>query len=248
MDRDRYMTTTVVGAMLLLLLVLAGVSIIVTAVHWDGSFAQAEFQITFRDADGNPLSGVVLCVEDEKGNQCFGYPVSDYARGNAPRSDESGVITFHHVSSVLEFGGRSMQLLWLIPIGDHGPPRYVCRFVSDNQEVLRTHFNDLYNECGTSHKNVVRKWDWASCRVVDQEASMKQDGASLGPETFDLDTNGAPLTMEENAVRNATIGIPDKIAELKRKTGDTHELLTFALRRAEILVEKSSSNGKNSNK
>jgi len=243
----RHGITIVVGLVVFLLLVLAGVSAIITTEHWDGSFAQAEYQIAFQDADGHPLPGVELRVEDEKGNQCFGYPVTDYVHSKALRSDKHGVITFHHVSLGLEFGGRCTRLYWLFPIGNCESPRYVCRFLSGNQEVMHTRFDNLSKECGASHEQVVRKWDWALCRVVNQNAPAEQEREQIGPVMSGQDSDGAPLTVEERAARNTKVDIHAKRETLKEKTGNTHEPLTFTLCKVEKRVEQSF-DGKDSRK
>ena len=196
-----------VGLTALLLLVLAGLSLVFSGSRWDGHFPPREYQIVFRDASGHPLQGVRLQVEDEQGNQCLGYPVTDFVAGNAPTSDADGVITFHHVWLGLEFGGRDAYLFWLFPVGDHKPPSFVCRFFWGDQEVWRVPFRDLRPPDGSRRVAVRREWDWATCRVADHDALRPQRDVLPWPGEFARQPRGdVPIPIENRAVRNVSHG------------------------------------------
>lgn len=230
--RDRVGIATLVGFLLFILLLLAGFSFIHSEVHWDGSFAQSEYQVALQDTDGKPLSGVQLRVEDEEGNPACGYPVTDYFPPNAPKSGADGVMVFHHVRLGQEFGGRERRLLWLLPMGEHESPRYVCRFFHDGREVLRIPFRDLNRARRGSGAEVTREWDWATCGPVEADGNAEREAVSLEPDWSTKEGEGIP-TIERQAVRNARLDMYERREELRKQASETREELTFPVHRLE---------------
>jgi hypothetical protein len=127
---------------------------------WDGSFPQAEYQITFIGSDKKPISGIQLRVEDGCGHNCFKYPVTNYLAGTIPTTDEKGVLTCHHISTSVEFGGHCSHLFWLLPVGECESPTYICHFVLKGKEVFWCDFRDLKRRGRYSHRAVRRDWNW----------------------------------------------------------------------------------------
>src|SRR5437879_4606711 len=86
---------------------------------WDGGYLQAEFQFKFMDDQGKPLQGVQLQVKGDDGKAAYCYPVTDFQEGAALTSDENGMLVFHHVSMIPEFGGRYGYVFFCYPIGQY---------------------------------------------------------------------------------------------------------------------------------
>jgi hypothetical protein len=128
--------------------VLAYASFITT--EWGGccSYLQLEYELTFIDADGNPIEGIELQVEDQSGNEFFCFPVTDYWPNRIPRTDEHGVMRFHHVRAGAEWDNYGWSLFWLFPIPTTRSPVYICRFLHGEKEVHRVPFGELDD------------WDW----------------------------------------------------------------------------------------
>jgi hypothetical protein len=86
--------------------------------QWGGSYGylQIEHELTFLDPNGNPVEGVELKVEDQRGNEFCCFPVTDYLPGQTPKSDKKGVIRFHHVSTAVEWDNYGWALFWCFPI------------------------------------------------------------------------------------------------------------------------------------
>ena len=131
----------------LTVLIIGAASYIFGGIHWDGGYASAEYQIVFNDSDGKPLPGVTLRVEDESAYPRFNYPVTDFRVLRTPRSDENGLLTFHHVSRGIEFGGTIWNLFFLIKIEKTPPlPVYHCKFLHDHREIYSVKYADLNTE------------------------------------------------------------------------------------------------------
>jgi hypothetical protein len=105
----------------------------------DGGYPQVEWQITFRDAQGLPVPGVRLRVEDLDGHEFFLYPVTDYLPDHIPMSDDAGRMVFHHVTNTVEFSKKTCQVFF-VPIVTHRTPRYICRFLRGDTELTRLPF------------------------------------------------------------------------------------------------------------
>jgi len=118
--------------------------------RWGGScgFTQLEFEFKFQDPKGNPVEGLELSVEDTTGNKFFCFPVTDYVPGRSPKSDELGVMRFHHVSTAVEWDDYGWSLYWVIPIQSTKSPIYVCRFLLQGKEMHRIPYWNLPD------------WDW----------------------------------------------------------------------------------------
>jgi hypothetical protein len=105
-------------------------------ISWDGGYVSAEYQIVFSDRDGNPLPGVTLRVHEESFCPRFDHPVTDFRVLRTPRSDENGLLTFHHVSRGIEFGGTIWNLFFLIKMDMTPPlPVYHCKFFHEHREI-----------------------------------------------------------------------------------------------------------------
>jgi len=126
----------------------------------EGGFPNAEFELTFLDSNGKPIPGVELRVESRLGEVDYIYPVTDFEQGHAPRSNEKGVMVFHHVGHGLEFGADEWDLFFLIPMGNRLPPLFVCRFLLEGREVYRINFHELYGLAppGPGAVRVTRRW------------------------------------------------------------------------------------------
>jgi hypothetical protein len=147
----------------LLLLTLAVFSFLSTYRVWDGGFPQAEYHLTFVDASGKPINGVVLAVIDRDGNPAYHYPVSDYSDGSAPTSSDDGIIAFRHVGGGMEFGGGCWRLFFLIPIGRCNPPEYECVFSRGDEVIYRCSYTAF--STGEDWQNLpVRREVWAPPR------------------------------------------------------------------------------------
>src|SRR5947209_7581354 len=105
-----------------IILIFGGLSFVATYSIWEGSFAQAEYQVEFRDQTNRPLQGIILRVEDQRGILSYCYPVSDFNASRDLISNKDGVLTFHHVGRGVEFSGNCYFLFFIIPIGKFTPP------------------------------------------------------------------------------------------------------------------------------
>ncbi len=96
--------------------------------RWGGScgYNQLEYELTFKDPSGNPIEGVELNVEDERGNQFFCFPVTDYLPNRTPKYDEQGVMRFHHVATAVEWDNHGWLLFWTIPVQTTRSPNPDC--------------------------------------------------------------------------------------------------------------------------
>ena len=142
-------------------LLLGGLSLYSGRFCAAGAFAHAQYEFTFHTPDGAPLRGVRLQVVDDKGEDSFHYPVSDYSAGSAPTSDAQGVLTFHHVNREHpEWFGSGSYLFFLIPVGEGAhAPVYYCRFVHEGREVYKARYNDLDAEATAGGETVRRRWE-----------------------------------------------------------------------------------------
>ena len=143
----KWMTLARVTLYAALTVLIIGVASYFSGIHWDGGYASAEYQIVFSDRDGNPVPGVTLKVQDESAYLRFNYPVTDFRVLRAPSSDENGLLTFHHVSRGLEFGGFFRHHFFLIPVRNTHPlPVYHCKFLHDHREIYSVKYADLNTE------------------------------------------------------------------------------------------------------
>jgi len=162
---------------------------------WDGSWWQEEYRITFLDHAGRPVEGVQLRVENAAGSNFYHFPVTDYLPNHLPASDADGVLVFHHAPRH-GVSGHSWWLFFLIPMGEHSGPIYVCRFLLDGKEVHRIRYNDLVN---TGTTTVRRRWKWLTMAEL-QELVLQgvawDDTEPTRLRIFDLNKNGR-LEREE---------------------------------------------------
>ena len=169
-----------------------------TGILWDGGFAQTEFEISFRDADGNPVPGVELRVEDRQGRAFYYYPVTDFAPDQAPISDENGTMIFHHVRHSLEFGGHSWHLFFVIPMGDD-TPRYVCRFLLNGRDIARIPYEQLSRD-GTRNdeQKVTRCWKAPQSLIslAQKRPDESPDGAAARARAFFHVEDGGKINRE----------------------------------------------------
>ena len=128
----------------------------------DGSYPQAEFQLTFNDTHGVALQGVELRLEDQEAHSYYHYPVIDYFPGNVPTSDRDGAMIFHHISDGIEFSGTTTYWFGVWPTVGERAPVFLCRFLHNGQEVYRIGFRELCRSLGTSSPvpKVPRVWKW----------------------------------------------------------------------------------------
>jgi hypothetical protein len=125
-----------------------GILSLIPAERWQGGFLQAEYRFTFLDRNHKPIKGVVLSVEDDQGKRSLFFPVTDY-RGNNLKSDENGVLAFHHVRSMgVEASGECHHLFFLIPLGQCRLPKYKCSFSIGSKVIRSIDFNELNRMLG----------------------------------------------------------------------------------------------------
>ncbi len=185
----------------LTLLIIGVASYIFGGIHWDGAYANAEYQIVFSDRDGNALPGVTLKVQDESAYPRFNFPVTDFRVLRRPRSDENGLLTFHHLSRGIEFGGTMWNLFFLIPINMTPPrPVYHCEFLYDGQEVYSIKYGDLDAE-------VDRKWD--------ELPRVRRTREELGLEPYETDRTDFEFPVLRRNVVVAAVSV-DKQIETRR--------------------------------
>ena len=196
--RARTVLALVVGGILLLALIPT-----VTTVHWGGSFGQNEYQITFVDRNHQPVRGVELRVEDPVGHTYEVYPVSEYAPGRIPTSDERGLMMFHHIDRGAEFHGMCHESFWGTRWGDCDSPVYVCRFLLRGHEIYRCTLSHLGRD--RTDDTVTREWDWRqeldAWRTTPLPGENHQDAYNRLRKSFDKDRNGR-LNMEERTAWN----------------------------------------------
>jgi hypothetical protein len=147
--------------------------------RWGGScgYVQIEHELTFVDSIGNRNNGVELRVEDQRGNEFFCFPVTDYLPGQKPKSDKDGVIRFHHVHTAVEWDNYGWSLFWCIPVQTTKSPVYVCRFLRDGKEVHRVRYNDLPDWDWPSKgweqvPKIKRSWNWSA--MIPNEIKYKE--------------------------------------------------------------------------
>jgi hypothetical protein len=204
---------------------------------WDGSFAQAEYQLIFTDADGRPLQGIELRVEDSAGNDHRHFPVTDYVARNIPTSDEDGKLVFHHTCyGGLEFGGRCSHLLWFISVGDCESPRYVCRFMRDGREIYRCWFNDLNLTARSSESIVKANWDWTENTPWTLDRKIDGEEWNARRSACDRDRDGK-LNIEERAEWQASAESAEVIESIQCGSKEASEELEFSVVRSTIVIK-----------
>jgi hypothetical protein len=198
---------------------------------WDGGYAPAEFQITFKDVSGKPVEGIELHVQDLEGHNYFHYPVTDYLPGQIPSSDKNGLIVFHHVSEAIEFSCGCDYVFFVIPIEERRGPAFLCRFLHKGKEVYRSGFSELDSWEGTWEQvpKVKRSWQWSTWPTSQLLMNPNEDCDAWHARAvafFDLNRNGK-LDPEEAAAFGAAtnaramerafahLGGVDKEAELE---------------------------------
>lgn len=145
--RKKIMLARVAVYGVLALAILGTFSIVWGPTHWDGAYAHAEYQILFTDREGNPLDGITLTVQDDSGRLRFDFPVTNFRVLRSPRSDENGLLTFHHVGRGIEFGGTFWEPFFLFRIELSPPlPVFHCRFIRDGEDIHSIAYDELSAE------------------------------------------------------------------------------------------------------
>jgi hypothetical protein len=202
---------------------------------WDGGYPPAEFQATFTDEGGRPLEGVELRVEDREGHAYFHYPVTDYLPEHVPTSDRHGLMTFHHATHGLEFGGKSCGLFGF---GETKAPQYVCRFVFRGEEVYRASYHDL-NDWELSGEPVKRRWRepaWPASQLLMKPGEEYDAWRTRARAFFDLNHNGNLEPEEAAAYRAATNYRAEEAAEAELRGETKEEDVEFPVLRKAIVV------------
>jgi hypothetical protein len=148
------------------------------------------------DSSGNPVEGVELRVEDERGKEFFCFPVTDYLPAHAPTSDEHGVMRFHHVSTAVEWDDLGCKLFWLVPVRTTRSPVFICRFVHRGKEVYRIRYGELpdWDWPGRTWDDVpkvTRHWNWlvmTPAEIVQHPGESEDDYDSRLDQFFHTDT------------------------------------------------------------
>jgi len=182
--------------------------------RWGGSYGylQIEHELTFLDPSGNPIEGVELRVEDQRGNEFFCFPVTDYLPGQKPISDKDGVIRFHHVSTAVEWDNYGWSLFWCFPVQTTRSPVYVCRFLRGGKEVHRVRYDDLpdWDWPGRGREEVPkvkRRWNWSA--MIPNEIKYKAEDTEVSYYSrlrlfFHDDGDELPTREVRVACRNAS--------------------------------------------
>jgi hypothetical protein len=159
---NRRHSSLLLGTVAGILILMGGFSFIQREA-WDGGFGQAEFRLRFVDEEGAPVPGVQLVVRDKNGARAYCYPVIDYQETMQPMSDDSGLMTFHHINLSPEYGGKCWRLFFVIPMGDCDPPVYTCHFMLAGREIGQRRFHELYaarQDRFDRGKEV--EWEWSA--------------------------------------------------------------------------------------
>lgn len=200
---------------------------------WDGGFASAEYQFEFVDGTGESMTDIELRVEDENGNQCLHYPVTDYSPHQVPKVTAEGLLTFHHVSySGIEFGGRCCNLFG---IGDCEAPVFICRFMRDGMEVYRCRFNDLSWAARHAEDSVSRTWTWNDYCPLRRDDVAGAHWIENERAAYDKDGDGK-LNIAEGAAWSAAISAFDRSGYIKRGIRPESERLVFPVVRRTIEI------------
>lgn len=227
---------------LLVVLAILGLLSRASMILWDGGFALAEYQITFRDADGRPVEGVQLRVEDQRGYAFYHYPVTDFLPDRTPISGPDGLMVFHHADGGCEFGGKCWLLFGLIPVGEHSSPVYVCRFFSQGHEVYRVRYSELNSwryETSEKVEKVKRRWkrpQWPASELLCLQDESKETYHARVLQIFDLDGDGR-LNCEEAVAYTAGTNWRNEGAAIARLRGeDPEEEVEFPLVRRTVTI------------
>jgi hypothetical protein len=144
------------------------------AVRWSGFFPTEEYQLTFLDEKGRPVPDVSLQIESPAGNKCYFYPVNEFLPDQALVSNSQGLIVFHHVQEMVEYGGADYcNLLGYCPFPEKSP-QYYCVVLHNGQEVYRFRYNTLWLEAVGKPKAalIAREWsfpNWSRLRYVPKD-------------------------------------------------------------------------------
>lgn len=164
---------------LILVLCLLGVaSYLTTGIRWDGRFDQVEFQITFLDQNSMPIRDVQLEVENEKGERVFFFPITDLSPLRTIKSDESGLMVFHHINSFApEVGGMCFKLFFMFDVGTCKDPEFVCRFRWREKTLAEMSYKDLQPTQKEEIPYVTRQWEWVSEELELLPKNIRVDGS-----------------------------------------------------------------------
>jgi hypothetical protein len=178
-----------------LALIVLGLVLPIQTIIWDGGFPDAEYRLTFVDADGRPIEGVALQVQTQHGGTCYFYPVNEFLPNNVPISDVDGRMVLHHRGDHLEFSGRDQQALLGFYYSREHSPQYDCIFFLGEREVHRFRYSRLLVEASKSGQQSQFKWkapDW----VRQERRSHMEDWRIHSEQLFDCNHDGV-LDREE---------------------------------------------------
>jgi hypothetical protein len=217
-----------------------------STTQWGGSYGylQLEYELTFKDLSGNPIEGVALKVEDQRGKEFFCFPVTDYLPGQTPKSDKQGVMRFHHVSAMVEWDNYGWSLFWLFPIQTTRSPVYVCRFLHGGKEVHRVFYGELpdWDWPGRGWEDVPkvkRQWNWSA--IVPEEIIYRAEDTDETYRSrlkvfFHQDDNNKPNREGVIACRNAC-RLLEKLGGARARKQEPAEDLDFPVIRRTITVQ-----------
>jgi hypothetical protein len=230
-------------------LIVAGVVLLLVGllpmeVIGECAYSQTEYQLTFQDATGAPVEGVELRVEDGEGTTFFYFPVTDYLPRHVPASDARGLMTFHHVTSGIEWSShRTLLFFGSLPIRSTKPPRFICRFLYQGQEVYRFPFHELDfgDETQAQRETVKRNVQWSGWPPPEIDDTREDESLDEWQERmrrfFDFNGNGK-LDPEEAAVRHACTGSrAERIVVARWRGVDLVEEIEFGLARRTITID-----------
>lgn len=191
-------------------------------IIWDGGYLDAEYRITFKDQNGEPVAGIQLQVEDKEGN---------------------GIMAFHHLSHFgVEFSGRIRYVFFFFPIEERRGPEYVCRFRSGDKEVHRVSYGELDDwRVGTSEEvaKVKRHWripNWPKHLWPKEDETGEAWGTRISV-FFDKNKNGR-RDPEEAAAQNAFSWYLERSAPARHRGVDEEMDVEFPIVERTIAIQR----------
>lgn len=119
---------------LLFIIVMSCISFVIA--EWDGAFNNCEYQLVIVNSENTKQSNIRMDVYNTSAILAYKYPVTDYTNHNSFITDSSGLITFHHRTTGLEFGGAGFP-------NEREIPKFNLVFKRDTSIVGILNYNKL---------------------------------------------------------------------------------------------------------
>jgi hypothetical protein len=158
--------------------------------YWDGGFPDAVYELSFRDAEGGPIRGIEVRVEDKTGRPCFHRPVNNYYADSVPTTSDDGTMTLY--SHDVCFGGTCQSYFFVIRRGTCRGPEYTCRFLRNGREEVSISFDTLIGDAYSQNVRVRRtvktlKTEMLLDRLkVSGELELQPAESEVNEEVYDL--------------------------------------------------------------